>query len=453
VVTFDTLSQRVAAGLPKAISVLEDLVRLPSLSAYPAPDDALNRSAEYVAGRLHALGVNDVAIVRATGAEGTPGGPGVIGRLPGPPGAPTVLLYAHHDVQPVANDWSTDPWAPTRVGDRLYGRGAADDGAGVVTHLAALAALGQDLGVGVAFFIEGEEEAGSPTFARLLAEHADRLAADVVVVADSDNWAIDVPALTTSLRGVVSATVTLRIAQHAVHSGMFGGPLLDAPLLLARLIATLHDDTGAVAVEGLGPVGAAAFDYPESRLRAEAGLLPETKLAGTGPLADRLWFAPAIALTGFDAPPVNQASNTIHPVARCELSLRVPPEGDVLAAGQALKRHLETKAPFGAAVEVALGAGGNGFMADVDGPAATACRWALEQAFGNPVALLGQGGSIPLANELAAQFPEAEILLTGVEDPASRAHSGDESVHLGMLEKAILAEALFLAKLGGTLDE
>ncbi|MDR1825845.1 MAG: M20/M25/M40 family metallo-hydrolase [Bifidobacteriaceae bacterium] len=452
-VTIAELSRRVEAGFPRAVEVLEDLVRLPSISAYPQEGDPLGRSAEYVAGRLHAVGVSDVAIVHGTLPDGTKGGPGVIGRIPGPAGSPTVLLYAHHDVQPVTSDWDTDPWQPVVKDGRLYGRGAADDGAGVVVHLAALAALGSDLKVGLAVFIEGEEESGSPTFARLLAEHQDRLRADAVVVADSDNWSADVPALSVSLRGVTSLTVTLRIAEHAVHSGMYGGPILDAPLLLARLIATLHNEAGDVAVAGLEPVGSTDFDYPAERVRDEVGLLPGVAFAGTGTLAQQLWHYPAIGLIGFDATSVDLASNTIAPVARAELSLRIPPGADAVAAQAALIRHLEEHAPFGAHLEIVPGATGEGFVADVNGPAASAYQVALEQAFGQPVALLGQGGSIPLANEIVDVFPDIEVLLVGVEDQYSRAHSGNESVPLEMLRKAILAEAIFLARLGGTLDE
>ncbi|MDR1293475.1 MAG: M20/M25/M40 family metallo-hydrolase [Bifidobacteriaceae bacterium] len=443
----EELRRRVDDDFPAVLADLNRLIAIPSLSAPTADHTPLERSAELVATMAKSVGVQDVEIVRARTEAGVWGGPGVLGRIPGPPGAPTVLLYAHHDVQPVTDDWDTDPFVPTQVGDRLFGRGAADDGAGVVVHLGALRALGSDLGVGIAVFIEGEEEVGSPTFAHLLREHADRLAADVVVVADSDNWEIGTPALTVSLRGVAELTVTLRVSQHAVHSGMFGGPLLDAPLLLARLLATLHDSDGAVAVAGLGPTGHSELAYPEDRLRADAAILPGVRLAGHGPIADRLWWSPSIDLIGFDATRVDDASGTIAPQARARVSLRVPPGMDAVAAQEAVHRHVVDHAPFGAEVSVDDGVPGEPFTLPTDSPAMEAATWALTTAWGREPVLQGQGGSIPLTHDLARTFPGIDVLLTGVEDPDSRAHSGNESVHLGELRRAVLAEALLLARL------
>ncbi|MDR1833931.1 MAG: M20/M25/M40 family metallo-hydrolase [Propionibacteriaceae bacterium] len=445
------LRERVAEQFPQAVSELEDLVRIPSYLAPSAPPDAKRRSAEYVAGLLRAVGAQGVQVVQESADSGELGGPGVIGRIPGPAGAPTVLLYAHHDVQPVAADWDTEPFEPTIIGERMFGRGAADDKAGVVTHVAALRALGDALGVGVAFFIEGEEEAGSATFGQILAKYAGELAADAVVIADSDNWAVDVPALTTSLRGMTGITLTLRIAGHAVHSGMFGGPLLDAPLLLARLIATLHDANGDVCVPGLEAVGSSDVDFPESEIHLGADTVPGLRLAGTGSVADRLWFKPAIDLIGFATTSVAESSNTMIPVAKAQLSLRVPPGVDALAAQDALVAHLQAQPRFGAELEIERGEYGQGYLADTDSPIAKDAAWALSEAFGAECKLVGQGGSIPLTTELEAEFPGIQVLITGVEDPDSRAHSGNESVHLGMLQKCVLAEALLLAKLGGTL--
>ncbi|MDR1427412.1 MAG: M20/M25/M40 family metallo-hydrolase [Bifidobacteriaceae bacterium] len=443
----DELRRRVEQDFPAALADLYRLVAIPSLSTLTADRAPLERSAESVASLLKSVGVQDVEIVHARTESGILGGPGVLGRIPGPAGAPTVLLYAHHDVQPVADDWDTDPFVPTQIADRLYGRGSADDGAGVVAHVAALRALGSELGVGIAVFIEGEEEAGSPTFARILSEHADRLAADIVIVADSDNWAIGVPALTVSLRGVAELTVTLRIAEHAVHSGMFGGPILDAPLLLARLISTLHDDDGAVAVPGLAATGSSQLAYPEDRFREDSSLLPGVRLAGRGSVADRLWWSPAIDLIGFDATSVDAASGTIIPQARAKLSLRVPPGTDAAEAQAILHRYLLDRNAFGAEVTVEDGAVGEPFTVPADSQAMEAATWALCAAWGREPVNQGQGGSIPLTHDLAKTFPGIQVLLTGVEDPDSRAHSGNESVHLGELQKAILAEALLLARL------
>jgi acetylornithine deacetylase/succinyl-diaminopimelate desuccinylase-like protein len=391
---------------------------------------------------LRQVGAGGVEVIRAGG------GPGVIGRIDVNPAAPTVLLYAHHDVQPVAADWSSDPWTPVVRDGRLYGRGAADDSAGIVTHLGALAALGGDLPVNVRFFIEGEEESGSPTFAQLLARYGDRLASDVAIIADSDNRSVDVPSLTTSLRGLADVTVTLRVARRGVHSGMWGGAYLDAVTCLARLIATLHDEVGDVAVEGLAPTGHSQDLLTEADVRRAAGLVPGLKLAGTARLTDRLYWGPCIAVIGFDSTVVELASNTIQPVARARLSLRVPPGLDPVQAQAALRRHLIERAPFGAEVTVEDGPVGQGFKADTSGPAYAAASRALTDAFGQTMVPLGQGGSIPLAAELQEAFPGIEILLTGVEDPDSKAHAGDESESLELLRKTILAEALLLTYLG-----
>jgi acetylornithine deacetylase/succinyl-diaminopimelate desuccinylase-like protein len=446
------LKQRVAEQFEQTVQNLEALVRIPSYASPSAPAGVKQRSAEYVAQLLASVGAQDVAIVQTDDDEGHPGGPGVIGHIPGPAGAPTVLLYAHHDVQPVADDWDTGPFEPTRVGDRLFGRGAADDGAGLVAHIAALRALGDSLGVGISFFIEGEEEIGSPTFSKLLSQYAGELRADIVIVADSGNWSVDIPALTTSLRGMTDVTLTLKIAEHAVHSGFYGGPLVSAPLLLARLIATLHDDNGDVAVPGLMPFGSSDIDYPEAEIREGIVAVPGLQLAGTGSIADRIWFKPAIELIGFDTTTVAEASNTIRPVARAKLSLRVPPGLDAWQAQNYLVEYLGKQPILGAELTIERGACGHGFLADTTSATTQSAAWALSEAFGAECVFIGQGGSIPLLNELANRFAGIEILVTGVEDPDSRAHSGNESVHLGMLQKYVLGEALLLAKLGGTLS-
>ncbi|NTW42321.1 MAG: dipeptidase, partial [Cellulomonadaceae bacterium] len=371
-------------------------------------------------------------------------------RRPAPAGAPTVLLYAHHDVQPpgAAEAWDTDPFEPVERDGRLYGRGAADDKAGISAHLGALRALGDDLAVGVTVFVEGEEEIGSPTFVAFLTEHRDLLEADVIVVADSTNWRIGVPGLTTSLRGLVDCDVEVSVLDHAVHSGMFGGPILDAPTLLARLIATLHDDEGSVAVAGLHHGAEPSVDYDEADLRADASVLDGVRLAGTGTLTGRLWTKPALSVIGMDVTTVAHASNTIAASARAKLSLRIAPGQDPVEAAAALRAHLEGHAPFGARVTVTDGELGKAFAAPTDSPAMRTARQAFADAWGTPPVDIGVGGSIPFIADLLDVFPDAAILVTGVEDPDSRAHGANESVHLGELEKVVLAEALLLSRLG-----
>jgi acetylornithine deacetylase/succinyl-diaminopimelate desuccinylase-like protein len=450
-ISIEALRTRVADQFPQTVEELKSLVRIPSYKAPSAPADAKERSAKRVAALLESVGAQDVQIIQDVDDAGEPGGPGVIGRIPGPEGAPTVLLYAHHDVQPVANDWDTDPFEPTIKGERMYGRGAADDGAGVALHVAALRALGEELGVGIAFFIEGEEEIGSDTFGKLLAKYRDELRADVMILADSENESTDTASLTTSLRGMAEVTVTVRVLEHAVHSGMFGGPIPDAPLLLTRLIASLHDANGDVAVEGLKPSGVADQQWDEAEYLELASAVPGLQPWGTGTISDRVWFKPAIDLIGFTTTTVAESSNTLIPVASAKLSLRVPPGLDPVEAQDALVKHLEAQPRFGAELTVEAGHAGEGYLADVNTPAAKTACWAFQEAFGKPASFSGLGGSIPLISEVKAEFPEIEVLVTGVEDPDSRAHSGNESVHLGMLEKCVLSEALLLAKLGGTL--
>ncbi|MBD8061138.1 dipeptidase [Oceanitalea stevensii] len=451
--TIEDLTTRTAAEFPRIRSDLESLVRIPSVSAPAFDPQHLEDSAAAVAQLFRDAGMPEVEVVRVTGPDGRPGAPAVLAHKPAPAGAPTVLLYAHHDVQPPGDPagWTSSPFEPTERDGRLYGRGAADDKAGIMAHVGALRVLGDELGVGVTVFSEGEEEIGSPTFRTFLETYRDRLAADVIVVADSSNWKVGVPGLTTSLRGLVDCTVELSVLDHAVHSGMFGGPVLDALTLMSRLVATLHDDDGNVAVPGLVATDHADVDYPEADFRADAGVLDGVRLAGTGPLAARLWTKPAISVIGLDATSVDHSSNTVIPSARAKLSMRIAPGQDPAAAERALHDHLVASAPFGARVTVTPGETGQAFQAPEDSAAMQAARWAFTNAWGTEPVDLGVGGSIPFIADLAEVYPQAAILVTGVEDPDSRAHSENESVHLGELEKVVLAEALLLARLADRL--
>jgi len=353
-----SLTAAVRQVLPSARADLERLVRIPSVSADPAAAPHLKASADRVAALLRQAGLPEVDVLTAGSSR-----PAVLGRRPGPPGAPTVLLYAHHDVQPPGDpaDWDSDPFEPAERDGRLYGRGAADDKAGVAVHLAALRAHrivhGDRLPVGVTVLVEGEEEIGSPALPEFLRAYRDRLGADVVVFADAGNWTEDTPALTTTLRGGTSVVVEVRTLRHGVHSGMYGGPVPDALTALCRILASLHDERGDVAVPGLtrgsaGSGGADPLDLTEAGFRAEAGLLDGVRLTGTGGLTDRLWAGPAIAVIGIDAPSVAAASNTLVPAARAKVSMRVAPGDDAVAARAALTAHLQAHAPWGVRVSV-----------------------------------------------------------------------------------------------------
>jgi cysteinylglycine-S-conjugate dipeptidase len=423
-------------------SELAALVRIPSVSADPDRSEAMDRSARAVAEWLATAGLA-VEIVRAGGH------PAVLGHRPAPPGAPTVLLYAHHDVQPAGDraDWDSDPFEPVERDGRLYGRGAADDKAGIALHVAALRALGDDLGVGVTVLVDGEEEIGSPTLGAILEQHRDRLAADVVVIADSTNWRVGVPALTTTLRGGAAAVVEVRTLRHAVHNGVYGGPVPDALTALVRLLSTLHDDGGDVAVAGLHRGAADPLDLTDERLRADAGVVDGVRLIGTGSLTARLWTGPAISIVGIDAPAVDGGSLVLVPSARAKVSMRIAPGDDAAAARDALLRHLRAHAPWGASVTVTAGGVVESFAARTDGPAYAAARAAMEEAWGVRPVEIGVGGSISFVTTMARAFPDAEILITGVEDPDTRAHGANESLHLADFERACAAEALFLRKL------
>jgi cysteinylglycine-S-conjugate dipeptidase len=435
------LAAAVRQVLPSARADLERLVRIPSVSADPAAAPHLRASAEQVAVLLRQAGLPDVEILTVSGGQ-----PAVIGHRPGPPGAPVVLLYAHHDVQPAGDRaaWDSDPFEPAERDGRLYGRGAADDKAGIAVHLAALRAHGDRLPVGVTVLVEGEEEIGSPTLPQFLDGYAPRLAADVVVFADAANWSADVPSLTTTLRGGTSVVVEARTLHHGVHSGMYGGPVPDALTALCRMLATLHDDQGDVAVPGLVRGTADPLDLTEARLRADAGVLDGVRLTGTGGLTERLWAAPAIAVIGLDAPSVQAASNTLIPAARAKVSLRVAPGDDPVRARQALADHLRAHAPWGVRVTVQPGAAAAPYAARAGGPAYRAAHAALAEAWGRPAVDVGAGGSIPFVTAYARLFPNAEILVTGVEDPDTRAHGANESLHLPTFERACLAETLLL---------
>lgn len=428
---------------------LTDLVAIPSV-AWPSFDAAnVTASAEAVAGLARQLGL-ETEILTAKQSDGTDGYPAVVASVPAPEGAPTVLLYAHHDVQPPgrAEDWDTEPFVATRKGDRLFGRGAADDKAGIMVHLTALRLLADRLGVGVTLFFEGEEEAGSPSFRNFLETYRDRLRADVIVVADSGNWAAGTPALTTSLRGMCAVEFEVSTLDHAVHSGMYGGVAPDAMLAMTKLLATLHDDNGSVAVAGLHSSTETSIDFDEATLRTDSGVLAETELIGAGTLASRLWTQPSITVIGLDIPDVAVSSNTLQSSLKAKLSIRLAPGDTPASAVRAVEEHLRAHLPFGAQLSIGETEGGSPWQADENDPVVRTARQALTDAWGTESVTMGIGGSIPFIADLLDVFPRASILVTGVEDPDARAHSANESLYLPDFKAAIVAEALLLQRLG-----
>lgn len=439
--------ERVGDEFAAAVGLLGELVKIQSI-AWPSFDaEQLEVSARRVAAELETTGLFDlVEIRRSRRPDGEYGAPAVLARRAGDRSAPHVLLYAHHDVQPPGDPehWLTPAFELTMVGDRVFGRGAADDKSGVVTHLTALKLLAEqpELRLGLSVFIEGEEEAGSPSFKQFLRDNRDQLAADLIIVADSANLSTDTPSLTNSLRGLVSQVITVKTLDHAIHSGLYSGAVPDAMLAITRLLASLHADSGDVAVEGLVR-GGVAPEVPEAQIRAEAGMLPETQFIGSAGVLEQGWFGPAITVVGLDYPAVEVASNTMHPAVSAKISMRIAPSERPEHALELLRVHLSANLPFGAQLEFGEVELGSGYLAK-NGWAQRAAAAALELAWGRPQQPIGIGGSIPFIADLAREFPEAEILVTGVEDGDSRAHAPNESQHLPTLRRAIEAEAMLL---------
>ena len=440
------LRPKVRASMAEVRAGLERLARIPSMSASGYDAAPVKESARITAELFNAAGV-DAWVLQRDGAH-----PAVVGRVDGPKGTPTALLYAHHDVQPPGprDRWTTDPFVPTERQGRLYGRGVADDKAGIAAHLSALRAYGGKPPCGVTLFIEGEEESGSGHLMDFLGVAKETLRCDAVIIADSANWRIGQPAITTTLRGNALVTVELRVSDHAVHSGGFGGAVPDALMALSRLLASLHDDLGRVAIAGLKAGDADPLDLEEDELRRWVGTRPSVKLIGDGSITSRLWRKPSISIIGLDATPVREASNTLWPVATARLSMRVPPGQDANAAQDALVEHLEAHAPWGAELKITRGPTGEAFTGGTSGPAYAALKNALAAAWGREAIDIGQGGSIPFLFDFARVFPSAALLVTGVEDPESNAHSENESLHLAEFENVCVAEATFLGLFGAT---
>ncbi|WP_221583966.1 dipeptidase [Microbacterium sp. G2-8] len=452
------LIESVDGGFPAAVNDLGALVRIPGI-AWPAFDQSqLQRSAEAVASLARGTGLFDTVDIKraplADGDDGELGQPAVLAVRQAKAGRPTVMLYAHHDVQPPGDDelWDTPPFEPTVRDGRIYARGAADDKAGVMTHIASLRALAEtvgddDLDLGLVLFVEGEEEHGSRSFGPFLAENAEQMRSDVIVVADSGNFDSETPAVTVSLRGNAKFHLTVRTLDHASHSGMFGGAVPDAMMATVRLLSTLWDEHGSVAVEGLVAREAETPPYDEAQLRDETGLLDGVRPAGDGTILSRIWNKPTVTVTGIDFTPVASASNTLSPEVTVVLSCRIAPGQASADAYAAIERHLRQRAPFGAQLEFSEVDLGDSVLIDTDGWAIGAVREALADGYGKDPVDYGVGGSIPFISDLVERFPGAQILVTGVEDPHSRAHSPNESLHIDTFRHAIRSETLLLGRM------
>ncbi|MBM7457348.1 dipeptidase [Rhodococcus coprophilus] len=446
--TVQQIRDRVRGSMSAARGELETLVAFRSVAdprQYPAEECVA--AARWVRDAFADAGIEQIELV-----ETVDGSLAVVGHTPAPPGAPTVLLYSHYDVQPPGDEskWESPPFVLTERDGRWYGRGAADCKGNIVMHLLALRALRADgpLPVGVRIVIEGSEEMGGEGLERLVAERPELFAADLIVIADSGNTEVGRPTLTTTLRGTANAVVHLETLAGPVHSGMYGGGAPDALAALVRLLGTLRDEDGNTVVDGLDAT--ATWDgvpYPEERFRADAGVLDGVSLPTSATVADAVWARPALTVLGIDAPPVVGSAAAIVPRASARLNLRVPPGVDAVTAQDALVAHLEAHVPWGAHMRVEREVVGEPFRAATDGPGYAALRGALETAYGREVGTAGQGGSIPLCTALQRAVPGAEIALIGVEEPRCVIHAPNESVDPSEIENLAVAEALVLRTL------
>lgn len=419
---------------------LARFVAIPSVSGSARHDGELRRCAADVCAALTQAGAH--AEVVSSG-----GGPAVLARVQGPPGAPTVLLYAHHDVVPAPSPeaWRSPPFEADERDGRLYGRGAADDKSGVAIHLATVRWFGDDPPVNLAVLIEGEEEIGSPSLQGLLAEHADAIRADVVVVADGVSVAVGEPILTIACRGMLEVDVEVRVLERAVHSGLYGGAVPDAVTVLARLLASLHDERGRVAVAGLEVDDAIDAALDDAALVRDAGLLDGVDLLGGGALGEAVWCAPAITPIALEVPSFTDPVNALQPAARARLSVRTAPGQDPTAAFAAIETHLRRSVEWGARVDVSLVAGSSrGWRRPSAGTATATMAAAYRSVWGSPPTEQGLGGTIPLLAELAESMAGAELVMTAIQDPGANFHGVDESIDLAELERACRAQIEFL---------
>jgi len=441
----DPLAAAIGAQMQRARAELTELIAFPSIfEPGGAPVAACDAAAEWVASAFVEAGVADARTVRTSD-----GSLAVVGHQPGPPGTPTVLLYSHYDVQPPLGEerWSSPPWALTERDGRWYGRGSADCKGNVIMHLAALRALRADGGwpCGVKIVVEGSEEFGGTGLADLVRDEPALLAADAIAIADAGNPQAGRPAITTSLRGLAVVDVELRALAGDVHSGSFGGAAPDPLVALVTLLATLHDARGDTTVDGLASDQRwAGTDFAAERFRADAQLLDGVHIVGSGSVADQVWARPSLTITALDATPRSRAINAVPASAAARLALRLAPEQDSASASDALVEHVRARVPWGLEAAITPVERGDGFATAPDGPAYEALRDALAAGAGGTVELLGEGGTIPLCTVLHGAYPDAEILLYGIEEPLSRIHAPDESVDPREIERTALAQARFL---------
>jgi acetylornithine deacetylase/succinyl-diaminopimelate desuccinylase-like protein len=446
------------ADARELLNDLKYLVRIPSIS-FPGFDPApLSQCSKAVKALLMKCGLADVRIL-----DSGAGSPAVFGQWTGAPGKPTILLYAHYDVQPVGREelWITPPFEPSERDGRLYGRGVSDDKAGVVMYAAAIAsylATEHSLPINVKVLIEGEEEVGSTNLNMLLERHKGLFSADVVLIADSENFDSGIPSLTASLRGIVTVNVEVRSLSSSVHSGTWGGPLPDPVLALSKMLASLVDDQGKPAIPGLlnkvraRSLGEQAdlnnLPFSESAYRKQSKLLEGVRIIGSeGPVFDKMWNQPSISVNAIEASSRKQAANIINDTAWARVGIRIVPDMDPGETLRLLREHLLKQAPWGVQVEIEPETPSRWWKTDTSGPAFMAAKRALEKGYGEKPAVVGAGGSIPFVRTISDALGGAPALLFGVGDPFSAAHSENESLLISDWEKGCRSLILLLSEL------
>ena len=428
---------------------LVDLSRVPSVSAEGFPPSEVRRSADAVADAMRRAGIENVEVLEIPEVH-----PYVYGDWLHKPGAPTILLYGHHDVQPPGRPekWLSPAFEPTERKGRLYGRGTADDKAGVMAHVAAVASYlksSGDVPCNVKFIIEGEEEIGSENLGKFLEKYKQKMSADFIVLSDTANFDTGVPALTYQLRGIAQVDVEVQVLDHPVHSGMWGGPVPDPVQILSNLIADLQNKDGSLNVPGLYKDVAKPskkqlkrirkLPFDEKKFKRDAGLVEGVKLGGEKGYSvyERIWTRPSLTVIAMESHPIQGSSNQIVDSARARLSLRTVPNMDGRKAGWLLIKKLTGSAPHGARVTARLNGTTPWWTTDPEGPAFEAARRALKAGFGKETAMIGAGGSIGFVQPFADLLGGAPCLLMGVEDPPCNAHSENESLHLGDWRKCM----------------